>query len=555
MNTIFKNPRYILLIFFGLGLSLISVNSAQANFIAGPATGGIEIVCAVPSLCGSNIGKLQLAGVRGLIGISVLSQPFNFVVSNGAGGTSNLTFNGNVLVGSSLTYTPSGVASGSWWLSGGPYDTPPMNGERYRLRKDGGSHPLNSGVPGVAVFPPTNSSPLSITSSSNVSCNGLVCTANNTGPASITVVFPAGQARAEAFPKYPDQDINCGIRSGSKDCGTDIKNITYGQQTTTISFTVYESSNRPSVTYKDTINIGTNKATAGWNYSDSDGDKQTESQLRLYKDAARTELDRETITQSGESTSININGLQPGTTYYPSVRARNNPDGWTDWINGPGFTTQTNDDPNPTNIPGCSVNTSVLSWSYTSEPSEPISLVIRYRQVSDELWNTSEISSDNTNFYISSLDLDKGTEYEFQIRFQSSSISEPCGNITIPVDISISDRPSVSCSIKDNKKAVSASDSTITLIIRVTNIDNYTWDIKNGAEKINNDSDLDYSFNIKSPSENRSSFDEVINYGSVPFGRYTPSVTVGIPGTEEKLVAQCGTISNFGRTQIKETSS
>jgi hypothetical protein len=444
MNIGIKNLYFILGLIIILSVSLITPNDASATFSAGPGTGSIDVVCGDDEygLCGSDLNKLQLVNVVGTVFISVYSRPFNFNVSSGG----TLVSNGSVPVNSNLTFSPSGNARGTWLLTGSVYDTPDMDGIRYQTI---GYNPNRQKTQGITVNRPSTSDPSSIMGAGAVSCSGWTCTANSVGNASITVTFPGSSVQSRSEPKYPNQNFNkCGVKS-QYDCGYDEERIEYSEQSVTINFTVYQPNEPHTISYTTTNNISYNAATANWKYSDPEGDIQTNAQINIYTDSSRSILARPTINQSGSATNLNMTGLIPGTTYYPSIRVRNGPNGWSEWSNGTSFKTLPNNPPNLTKlscraISGATDYTqSKLEWDYigNDEPGDELIVKAMYRRTPEDTnWILLGLPNTSTGT-INILNLISGYTYEVQVFINDnrnghldgdSNRWKVCGNVTLP---------------------------------------------------------------------------------------------------------------------------
>ena len=497
MNILRKNLNLIYVLLFMLCSFLFFVNNANAYNAA--ATGNIGVVCGSDrkeNNCGSDFDKLQLVSVAGTVRITVYSKPFNFIRSDNG---SNLLQGNQVPIGSTLNFSSSGSASGTWFLDGGSNDSPDMGSGDHRVLDTGRKWSGGGTGSYINVKGPSTSNPSSITGGGSVSCSGETCRANSVGAGSITVTFPGASVSATSFPKYArdNQGKQCGD-DGKSDCKSDTESISYGNQIFTYNFNVYQPNRRPvtscqgvdninytnvrvkwsysdedgdaqsfarvqvsnlsdpgfsattgfsapilnqqvfgsgvrdytvnnlrhsttynygirvndgkdpsswvncgtfttkvnqppTLNYTSTTNISYNTATANWTYSDPDGDPQIRYDLKVRALGGREDF---STLSNGSRTNAGISGLRPGTTYIPSIRVENGPNGWTGWKDGPSFTTLANNPPNLDQLSCNGVSTGYTSgkanWNYTGtdEPGDVLVLRLRYKKTTESIWTT-----------------------------------------------------------------------------------------------------------------------------------------------------------------------
>lgn len=231
---------------------------------------------------------------------------------------------------------------------------------------------------------------------------------------------------------------------GDNDCGQDQENIFYGDQSTTINFTVVRSNTAPTVNYTNTTDISYNTAKANWIYNDSENDAQVKSHIQVSTDSGFNNIVFN-ASQNTVSTSFNISGLIPGTTYYPRVRSQDSMGAWSNWSNGPAFTTIANNPPSLSDF-SCGVSTLTttpdkytkanVNWNYTGSDQDELLLTIRYKKISESIWSQNIFGATNSG----NLDqggLEPGNKYQFQINLTDKYNShitnqiKDCGTVAI----------------------------------------------------------------------------------------------------------------------------
>jgi hypothetical protein len=158
----------------------------------------------------------------------------------------------------------------------------------------------------------------------------------------------------------------------------------------TISYNVrVERPNQPPVVSNvNTNNISYNTATVNWAFTDPDrGDYQTDVEVRVLYASNNKRADTESAT-GANIRSFNIDGLRPGTTYYPQVIAKDSKGAPSGWVNGPQFTTDANNPPDLSTL-SCkgitlgepNYTSAKLEWDYTGkdEPGDQLIVEARWR--------------------------------------------------------------------------------------------------------------------------------------------------------------------------------
>jgi hypothetical protein len=562
-----------------IGFNILLTNNAEAAFIA--ATGGSGSMNVLCSECGSDSGNLKLANYKGIVYINVYSRPFNFVKSVGG----NLQSNGSVPIGSTLTFSPFGLASGTWTITGGGSDTPDMNSVRYEVRPGGKQDP-NAGVAGIAIWRPATTDPIAIIGGGSVSCNGWTCTANGLGTGWITVRFAGGSVEARSMPKYPNESSQCAGNGNKYDCGEDTEYIAYNEQSTTIYFNVFQPNQAHTVNYNGTTNIGYNTATANWTYSDPEGDTQTNSHIQIATDPNFSNIIFNR-TQVDSNTSFLINNLNPGTTYYPRVRAKNGPNGWSAWSNGAVFTTQINNPPDLNQLScsgiGTSYTTGRINWNYTGidEAGDILILKLRYKKTTDSIWTVVNLPSNKSGIRNIN-NLVSGFDYEIQVSLNDNRNAylldrwKGCGTLTAleypnpEVKFELSKTQDSNAKVTENGLLTVRSGEQIKLDWAVTNVDGVdSCNISTDSDNIfssneysgtlskvapsNLDTDKNYIIRLfceGKEAKNIRTVDKKINlrveaYPTVSCQIDGGKKSIGSDDNEVKLIARVGNVRNY----------
>lgn len=278
---------------------------------------------------------------------------------------------------------------GSWYIEGGPYDSPPSDGILYQqfTKKDrkfyfGTSAPMDDGNISVSSSNPD------VVSCTNSGCKGI-----KAGEAKINISFPvrdvdtrnnAAACEADAT-KYASctQDIgscrnasnlndwlkclnsipkictsreykvyktNCLVRPDESAYGfvnvqaKTVDNhgtLNYSAAKTykinSIQFTAKVGENGPHNSSCASIsNVTRTGATVNWSYSDPNGDPQTNYQVQISEDS---EFDGDPVVAvtKGSATDVSkvfsaaVTGLTASTTYYARVRTFNDTDQWSSY--------------------------------------------------------------------------------------------------------------------------------------------------------------------------------------------------------------------------------
>jgi hypothetical protein len=339
----------------------------------------IRIVCKRD--CNDSRNTLEIQGIKGSLWSSnVKTRGFEMRISP----TRTLAGSGSsVTTGTTLTYENKGSgydAQGSWFFSGGQYDSPDMNNQWYRLgnSKDNAIR-VGEGWVGVKVKPPENQNPIRFETTGPVSCNNStrVCTTGpGTGNASITINFPG--TKADVFGGIDRNKTN----NFNPDVRTDEAEFRFRSTSYTYNFTVNPPPNStPTVSCIAPFNISYTSAEARWSYNDVEGDAQTNAHIQVSTDSNFNNI-VESIEANGNGTTRTVDNLNHSTTYYTRVRVKNaiNTD-WTGYStcagsfrtltnNGPTFSvTGVSSSPNVNNFETYSIANVI--WTYSDPENDP----------------------------------------------------------------------------------------------------------------------------------------------------------------------------------------
>lgn len=412
---------------------------------------------------------LEQESFTGNIFFTVQSQAFNMVKSNNG---DNLTQGGSVPVGTDLDYNVISAATGTWFLTGGIYDSPDMNGISYLVRgisEDVTLRPGNQFDFEISGDIPPNNSPSSIVGEGAVSCSGLRCTANRTGAASIKLTFPEATA---IFTNRSNTD------SAAQD---------YLAATFTYNFNVYANNNQPPSISCNANNISATGARINWNYTDQDGDSQSMSYIQVSADSNFSTLLYNELLY-GSQNNINISRLTSGSKYYARVKVS---DGNTEgiWNNCGDFTTTVPGGVNPetptppiTSGITCGAKSSAtdydrvkLTWNYTGSFDTSNRLRARWKQEGSQFWTVVNVVPVGTvrERYISELI----SGYNHTIQFTNTDTSNGwvnCGDVTPPNY----PEPNVEYSLKNGDIVVNKGEF---ISAKPNDILSANWNIENTA--------------------------------------------------------------------------
>jgi hypothetical protein len=324
------------------------------------------------------------------------------------------------------------------------------------------------------------------------------------------------------------------------------------------------------VNYRNTTGITETTAIANWNYSDLDGDPQTEATVELSTDSNFSNPNN-IISRSisNNNTSLTINGLSSGVKYYPRVRARNAVNGWSDWAYGSAFTTGLNVNNPPTviyeNTNGITDTSARANWTYSDPDIDPqdeaiVQLSINSNFVTDI--RTFNINGSNTKTFMSGLN--PGTTYYPRVRVKDSQNnwsdwsygSEFTTNVNLtedtllgsgPIPTPFIPIPPVNITCEALSSFTSFKNGEVKFRITVEGLSEYDWGISiNGSGPI--------SFQRKTGQLiDGHRFEDTKNYSAEGFGVYNPSLFIKKPGdTRLYPPTSCGPITNISKGIIKE---
>ncbi len=280
-------------------------------------------------------GLISLQSKNGSKISTAITKTINFVLPNGtiASTQSNLNINESIRLSENVT-------SGSWFHTGGWYDSPNSDGIWYRYTGMGGV----AGVVWLYESKPVDRSNVSITSNnpSVLECNPTWgCTAKNPGYAVMTVNFPqANRSTGHRFLSgaFGFGVINIGAYSyGSTGDVNDTISAPYSFDPIYYGVTVAPRPNQNAVaSCLPPTNMSTRGGTFNWKYTDAEGDAQSNYHFQLATDPSFTNIIYQTaqswgnggMTTTGGSVVIPNGTLFPGVTYYTRIASYNGVNGW-----------------------------------------------------------------------------------------------------------------------------------------------------------------------------------------------------------------------------------
>jgi len=390
MNSRIKLTTNNIIIYLITSISLLSLipQISYANR-ADYEPAEIEIVCR--RQCNDNDNTLQLRGVRGgLRSSNVKTRGFEMRRSDNSGTLSRT--GSSVPIGTTLTYENKGRgydSQGSWFFSGGEFDSPDMNGQWYKLGTSSSPVRNSNGPVKIKVNPPDNQNPNRFTTTGPVSCNNSgVCSATGVGNASITIRFPGTTAQVR------------GDSEGGRRRDEDQAEFRFRWTSYTYNFTVNPPPNSaPTVSCIAPFNISYTSAEARWSYNDVDGDTQTNAHIQVSTDSNFNNIVK-SIVANGNGTTRTVDGLSHSTTYYTRVRVKNaiNTD-WTGYStcagsfrtltnNGPTFSvTGVSSSPNVNNFETYSIANVI--WTYSDPENDPQTAVEIQRSTDSNFLNAN----------------------------------------------------------------------------------------------------------------------------------------------------------------------
>jgi hypothetical protein len=360
----FKN---LMIIVFSL-VSILFLIPYQTNaFRANHPPEDISVVC--NRFCEDTNRTLQTTGVAGNLRFEVKSKEFQMVRSD-TGKNLNLSqSNSSLPLGTTLQFRTFNNrisnATGRWYFIGGAKDSPEMDDNWYSYIVDVISQGRIIGERLVRFKAdyPNNNDPISIEGSGAVRCNNNICNAIRVGDASITITFPADQAKFQSQRFFNNGFIE-----------DDDVSMRYKKATFTYTFEVYDDNNTPhTVACLDPDNITATSARIRWRYNDVDIDPQTLARVELATDSEFNNIVKQAGI-AGTSNNLTVDGLNLNTRYFVRVRAKNEVNRWSDWQNcASPFRTLNNRDPRveyraTTNITETSA---IANWIYSDLDPDP----------------------------------------------------------------------------------------------------------------------------------------------------------------------------------------
>jgi len=472
MNMIkrLKSKNTIIYIISLTLIVLLIPQNSYANRVTHPQQ-TISVVC--EDNCRDKDRTLSVRNVSGSLNFTVQSKSFEMQRSDNG---RNLVQNAEVRLGSTIRLTTDRAkpSKGSWFFSGGVYDSPDMNGQWYAYEIIKNKKKKKFEFKGDT---PPNNNPSSIRGSGAVSCNGDICTANRVGDATITIKFPNSTAQ---FKSREFRDNNT----------KDKVELKYGSAEFTYNFKVYNPNSPPVVASCGASNVSYNNGRIIWNYTDPDGDAQRKAYIQVSTASNFTNPVVNTV-RNDNRTTLDINGLIPGTRYYFQVKVN---DGKVDsaWRNCGSFDTPRNNPPDLNKL-SCSATSGAtdyerarLTWNYTGidEPGDQLVLKARYkRNPEDADWTALNLSNNSTGARNIN-DLISGFTYQVQISLNDNRNShlgdrwKGCGTVT-PPNYPV---PQVTYSISKFGNPSTAKTNDQTLVLKTGDSVNANWSINNGTQ-------------------------------------------------------------------------
>jgi hypothetical protein len=469
----------------------------------------ISIVCVIA--CDDTNNTLRIPSISGQIYASAKTQKFDMVRSDNS---KNLTDGAEIPIGTKLKYTnyDKEPANGTWNFTGGTYDSPDMNEQWYQLdfkanetyeeciceqykcieenkqgeckkrsttdcKKEKCTTKTNDKTKQaqIKVSPPSNNKPDKIEGRGAVVCDNdkRECTTTSTGDASITITFPKATATIKGRLKDDDDD-----REDTSEFKFDKVSFTY-------DFTVYDPNTPPIVSNCGASNVNYEDGRITWNYSDADGDRQAKAyvQVSTASDFSQFNYGVNKVINSN-ATTLDVNGLIPGTRYYFRVKAN---DGKVDggWCNTASFNTPSNNPPNLDRL-SCSATSGAtdytranINWNYTGtdEPGDVLVFKLRYKKTTESVWNTIALPGNQTGVR-NIANLISGYEYDIQVSLNDNRNSnlgdrwKGCGRFTTTEY----PEPSVDFNLKSGSTTVAKGE---TLTIKTGDPISTNWKITN----------------------------------------------------------------------------
>jgi hypothetical protein len=430
----------------------------------------------------------------------------------------------------------------------------------FRLKSPDGTILSSVTVTGVQVSGTISASPSTVIIPQNSSQGTTTITWSTTGLNTANIYVACNSGPESLF-----ASLNTGTAVapwiGVGNCVFRLKSPT-GTILSSVTVTGVQANQAPTARYDKTDNISYNTAIAHWEYSDPDGDPQTDIEVKVYINSDYNTGQVFTGVAAGADVrSLNIiTGLIPGETYYPKIRVRDSNSTWSNWSNGTAFTT--------TEYPEPSVDFNLKSGSTTVAKGE--TLTIKTGDPIRVNWNitntdgvdlsTCRITTSGVQqiFDINPLESFNGGKsntpaanqndqnYVVRLQCEGKTPAKPERKIDQTINVTIRSRPVASCTVQNT--VVTAANPIVTVDVNVSNATpNYTWQVNRGS----GGGFIPANPSPVNPALPNQIFD--INYsGTAVPSKYQPSVRV-TDGNGRSDDAVCNSeITNLGDRNIRE---
>jgi uncharacterized repeat protein (TIGR02543 family) len=299
--------------------------------------------------------------------------------------------------------------TGTWFETGGLYDSPPADGRWYKVLDQRMWSRRNEVHMVVSEPKDTNQIRLESSNTNVVTCNTneRTCTAVGAGTADIRVIFPntdqtgkknwlgtnkiIGSKNGFGLISYKAKGMYTetynsrgGINYGqtwfdAEVTGTNIKiaSKTYGFNTMVFGVIVLPDINYGQSTSINSITPTKTSAQITWTYQDPENDPQLNYQLQIATNSSFTNIVQQITAPQNTNVSAvrsyNVTGLNSGTTYYARIRTYNQYNAWGAYTVPRSFTTIADVPPvtSCSSITNVTSNSATVNWTYQDPENDP----------------------------------------------------------------------------------------------------------------------------------------------------------------------------------------